>query len=207
MYSDKASVDKKLGVCVARSRAFDPLRLLDTAVDLFWIKGYGDCSMNDLVAASGVARYGIYQEFGDKDALYRAALQRYRQQAVAMLNAKLKTPYGGFAEICEYFQSFSILLQQGDRRGCLACQAAVDRAQHDPLVADIVAAVMEDMRGAFGCAVSVGLARGELRLLSKDAIVEFLLGLQRALATMVRTSMPAADINRFIQVSLAMLCR
>lgn len=118
-----------------------------------------------------------------------------------------QTPDGGFAEICEYCQSFSILLEPGDRRGCLACQAAVDRAQHDPLVADIVAAVMEDMRGAFGCAVSVGLARGELRLLSKDAIVEFLLGLQRALATMVRTSMPAADINRYIQVSLAMLSR
>ena len=95
---------------MARSRVFDPLRLLDTAADLFWIKGYGDCSMSDLVAASSVARYGIYLEFGDKDALYRAAWQRYRQQAVAMVNAKLKRQMGvlpRFVNIAKVFSYYS----------------------------------------------------------------------------------------------------
>jgi TetR/AcrR family transcriptional repressor of nem operon len=190
---------------VSRSRAFDPLSLLDTALELFWMKGYGNCSMSDVVAASGVARYGIYQEFGDKNALYRAALNRYRQQALVLWDNTLKPPNGGFSEICDYFLGISASLEQGDRRGCLAAQAAIDRAQHDPQVADLVAAIVEDMRGAFGRAVSVGLARGELRVLPQDALVDFLVGLQRSLGIMVRSSTATEEINRFIEVSLAML--
>ena len=192
---------------MARTRTFDPMTLLDTAVELFWVKGYGNCSMDDVVAASGVARYGIYQQFGDKDALYRAALSRYREQAVTMLNNALNTPDGGFSEICDYFASLSASLEQGDRRGCLASQAAIDRAQDDPQVADIVADIMADLRAAFASAVAVGLARGELRELPPDDLVEFLVGLQRALATMMRTATPADEIQRYSQVSLAMLAR
>ena len=137
---------------MARARTFDPMTLLDTAVELFWVKGYGNCSMDDVVAASGVARYGIYQQFGDKNALYRAALSRYHEQAVTMLNNALNTPSGGFSEICDYFASLSASVEQGDR-------------------------------------------------------LEFLVGLQRALATMMRTATPADEFQRYSLVSLAMLAR
>lgn len=191
----------------ARKRDFDPETLLDIVVELFWVRGYGDCSMADVVEASGVARYGIYQEFGDKDALYRAALVRYRERAIAMLNTKLNTPEGGLAEIRGFFWGTSAMVERGDRRGCLASQAALDRAQQDPNVADIVDAIMCDMRAAFGSAVEVGLAQGELRDLPKDVLVDYLVGLQRSLGVMVRTAAPAEDIQRYIEASLAMLGR
>ena len=91
---------------MARTRTFDPMTLLDTAVELFWVKGYGNCSMDDVVAASGVARYGIYQQFGDKNALYRAALSRYHEQAVTMLNNALNTPNGGFQRSATISQAY-----------------------------------------------------------------------------------------------------
>lgn len=191
----------------ARKRDFDPETLLDIVVELFWVRGYGDCSMADVVEASGVARYGIYQEFGDKDALYRAALVRYRERAIAMLNTELNTPEGGLAEIRGFFLGTSAMVERGDRRGCLASQAALDRAQQDPNVADIVDAIMCDMRAAFGSAVEVGLAQGELRDLPKDVLVDYLVGLQRSLGVMVRTAAPAEDIQRYIEASLAMLGR
>jgi TetR/AcrR family transcriptional repressor of nem operon len=191
----------------ARKRDFDPETLLDTVVELFWVRGYGDCSMADVVEASGVARYGIYQEFGDKDALYRAALVRYRERAITMLNAELNTPEGGLAEIRGFFLGTSELVEQGDRRGCLVSQAALDRAQQDSKVADIVDAIMRDMRAAFGSAVEVGLAQGELRDLPKDVLVDYVVGLQRSLGVMVRTAAPIEDIQRYIEASLAMLSR
>ncbi len=66
---------------MARTREFNPDAALESAVNLFWLKGYNACSMADVVEDSGVARYGLYQEFGDKDVLYRAALKRYRNSA------------------------------------------------------------------------------------------------------------------------------
>ena len=77
-------------VVAPRKRTFDPTTTLDAAMELFWAHGYHNCSIADVVAASGVARYGVYQEFGDKNALYRAALQRYRELAAANLKTQLK---------------------------------------------------------------------------------------------------------------------
>lgn len=190
---------------MARTREFDPNAVLDTAVELFWNKGYGNCSVADVVEESGVARYGIYQEFGDKDALYRAALKRYRVRAQLEFLRDLKTPDAGIDEIREHFARLKAMLDEGDRRGCLACQAALDRAQADPEVADTVSAAMRDMRDAFGNAVDGALAREEIRRLPRDSLVEFLVGLQRTLGTLVRSSTPAEEIERYIEASVAML--
>ena len=63
-----------------RSREFRPEEVLDAALELFWSKGYKACSMADVVKESGVARYGLYQAFKDKDQLYYATLKRYHQR-------------------------------------------------------------------------------------------------------------------------------
>ncbi len=51
---------------MARTQEFDPNEALDRAVALFWKKGFFDSSMDDLVKATGVSRYGIYGTFGNK---------------------------------------------------------------------------------------------------------------------------------------------
>ncbi len=45
---------------MARTREFDPAELLQTAIRVFWEKGYADASVDEIVARSGVAKYGIY---------------------------------------------------------------------------------------------------------------------------------------------------
>lgn len=188
-----------------RSREFDPDAVLDTAVELFWVKGYGSCSVADVVAESGVARYGIYQEFGDKDALYRAALNRYRTRIKSEFLQALMAPGAGLAEIRAHFESLRRMLYEGDKRGCLACVAALERAQEDEEVAAIVASSMNDMRDAFGLAVDRALERNEIRALPKDSLVEYLVGLQRSLGTLIRTTTPTSDIERYLSCSLALL--
>ena len=48
---------------MAREREFDPTQALDQAVAMFWERGYSETSMEDLVDATGVSRYGIYGTF------------------------------------------------------------------------------------------------------------------------------------------------
>lgn len=62
---------------MARPKEFDRDQVLDRAVELFWEKGYEATSMADLVEALGVGRQSLYDTFGDKHALYLAALDRY----------------------------------------------------------------------------------------------------------------------------------
>src|SRR5260370_41403289 len=61
-----------------RPRSYDPETALDSAAQLFWAKGFADTSLDDLSAAMGMGRPSIYNAFGDKEALFLRALERYR---------------------------------------------------------------------------------------------------------------------------------
>ena len=58
-----------------RPRAFDPDAALRTALDVFWERGYEGTSMNDLVAAMGIASASIYAAFGSKAELFRRTMR------------------------------------------------------------------------------------------------------------------------------------
>lgn len=60
-----------------RPRAFDPEAALDKALLVFWQKGYEGASLSDLTGAMGISRPSLYAAFGDKQALFRKALDRY----------------------------------------------------------------------------------------------------------------------------------
>ncbi len=62
---------------MGRPRSFDIDSALDRALQVFWRKGYEGASLSDLTKAMGVNRPSLYAAFGDKEALFRKALDRY----------------------------------------------------------------------------------------------------------------------------------
>ena len=60
-----------------RPRAFDREAALRNAMELFWTKGFDNCSMADLVEAMGINSPSLYAAFGSKEALYREAIGLY----------------------------------------------------------------------------------------------------------------------------------
>lgn len=63
---------------VGRPRSFDEEVVLDRAVEKFRVSGFRETSLDDLVSELGVPRQSLYNAFGDKEALYHKALERYR---------------------------------------------------------------------------------------------------------------------------------
>jgi AcrR family transcriptional regulator len=62
---------------MGRARAFDADEALDRAMTVFWSKGYEGTSLSDLTAAMGINRPSLYAAFGNKQELFRKALERY----------------------------------------------------------------------------------------------------------------------------------
>ncbi len=62
---------------MGRPRTFDVEDALEAVLAVFWRKGFEGTSYSDLVAATGVERPALYSAFGNKDALFLRALQRY----------------------------------------------------------------------------------------------------------------------------------
>ncbi|MGB6133662.1 MAG: TetR/AcrR family transcriptional regulator [Acidobacteriaceae bacterium] len=67
----------KTSVKLGRPAAFDKEAALDTAMRLFWERGYEGTSMADLSAAMGIHPSSIYAAFGDKQELFALAAKRY----------------------------------------------------------------------------------------------------------------------------------
>ncbi len=64
-------------MAIGRPRAFDMDQALDRALDVFWRKGYEGATMCDLTAAMGINPPSLYAAFGNKEGLFRKALDRY----------------------------------------------------------------------------------------------------------------------------------
>ena len=73
-------------------RQFDEGAVLDRAMETFWRRGYEATSIDDLVAATGVKRGSLYNAFGDKEALFLAAFERYRQRVLTPIDDALDDP-------------------------------------------------------------------------------------------------------------------
>ena len=61
-------------------------------MQVFWQKGYEGASLTDLTEAMGINRPSLYAAFGDKEALFRKALDRYVTEREAYVEAALKAP-------------------------------------------------------------------------------------------------------------------
>lgn len=66
-----------------RPREFDTEQALDQATKLFWRKGYEGTSLSDLTDELGITRPSLYAAFGNKEALFRLAIDRYEAKAGA----------------------------------------------------------------------------------------------------------------------------
>ena len=61
-------------------------------MQVFWRKGYEGASLPDLTAAMGINRPSLYAAFGDKQALFRKALDRYAEGPAAYVQDALTEP-------------------------------------------------------------------------------------------------------------------
>ena len=83
-----------------RPRSFDIDRARDRALLVFWRKGYEGASLSDLTKAVGVNRPSLYGAFGDKEALFRNALDRYLKGPGVSSVRNQKVTYRGQCEPC-----------------------------------------------------------------------------------------------------------
>lgn len=79
-------------MAAGRPREFDYDQALDQAMHVFWKKGYEGTSMPDLTEAMNMNRPSIYSSFGNKEELFKKALDRYLQKWEVTFRDRLNAP-------------------------------------------------------------------------------------------------------------------
>lgn len=108
-----------------RPREFDFDTALEAALLVFWRKGYEGATLPDLTAAMGINRPSLYAAFGNKEALFRKALDRYVETHAQHVRDAVAQPTA--RGVAQRLWAGTIELTTGSRfpRGCFLVQAAL----------------------------------------------------------------------------------
>lgn len=106
--------------------------MLDQVVQLFWERGYEGTSLADLETHLGLGRQSLYNTFGDKQALFLKALDRYRRSVSDGALSVLNAPGAGLSAIRTFFKAHvDALTAPGPRRACLVANTILECGSQD----------------------------------------------------------------------------
>lgn len=121
-----------------RPREFDVDEALAAALSVFWTLGYEGASITDLTEAMGITRPSLYAAFGNKEELFKKALDLYERDKLAYVGKALEAPTA--RGVAERLLQGAIDLQRGPGpKGCLgvisstACGAEAESIRQDVL--------------------------------------------------------------------------
>ncbi|MDQ1021660.1 TetR/AcrR family transcriptional regulator [Streptomyces afghaniensis] len=149
---------------MARTKEFDPDAALQSALELFWRRGYEATSMSDLVEHLGIGRASIYATFGSKRELYLKALDRYAEMRDPLLLAELSQPGPALPAVRAVVRRFAAEAASPEDRlnGCFVTNTAAELAPHDPAAARRVEISWEHVETPLHSALVRAQAQGEL---------------------------------------------
>jgi AcrR family transcriptional regulator len=192
-----------------RPRAYDEERALEQATGTFWRSGYAATSLDALGAATGMNRPSLYAAFGDKHALYLAALERYARQAEAAMRSALdeELPLAdALARV--YDAALALYLPKGEApRGCFLIGTALTEALEHPQVRERLHAALYAFDRAFEERLRLAQRRGEL---DADADPHALAGVASALLHTLALRSRAGDgraaLRAVIREGIRLIC-
>jgi AcrR family transcriptional regulator len=111
-------------MAMGRPREFDVETALDLALHVFWRKGYEGASMADLTEAMGITKPSLYAAFGNKEDLFRKALDRYVDGPGGYFRTGLDKPTAREAVSHILYESVEAVTDPKNP-GCLAVQGAL----------------------------------------------------------------------------------
>jgi TetR/AcrR family transcriptional repressor of nem operon len=187
-----------------RPKSFDEDAVLDQAVELFWERGYEGTSLADLEARLGLGRQSLYNAFGDKQAFFLKALERYRRAVEGGALARLNAPGAGLAEIRAFFRaSVKSLTATGPRRACLVTNTILERGSQD---ADVLLSCNQARVGLermFRRALAQAKSRGEVTQgLDVDATATLLVIQNYGLGVLAKTGATGEELHAAVEVLL-----
>jgi TetR/AcrR family transcriptional repressor of nem operon len=192
---------------MARPREFDPDDVLQTAIELFWEKGYYNSSVDEVVRQSGVAKYGIYGVFGSKRELFKKALTQYAIDRHSDMQCVIRKPGAALPEILTFFkEAVTRMTRQNTKRGCLMVNTGVELGLRDAEIRDVVTDFFQDTEEVMARCLANAVEQGQLvDVSSVPALAAFLVNEFRAALMLAASGSPRRSIQAHLDMALRVL--
>jgi AcrR family transcriptional regulator len=146
-----------------RPLSFDRDAALETAMHVFWERGYEAASIADLTSAMGITPPSLYTAFGDKEQLFLEAIERYALgYGSAGARALVEEPSARGAIERWLTEAANELTQPCHPKGCMVVMAATNCSAAAERVQDALLLRRTEAIASVGRRIQGGIDSGEL---------------------------------------------
>lgn len=188
---------------------YDREQTLQRASDLFWSAGFAATSLDALSEATRMTRPSLAGAFGDKEALYIATLERYRDANADGIREIVRGMRALRTELGELFaKSTDAFLAPIDAaRGCLLIGTASVEAVHRRAVRQVLRESLDAFNAIIEERLRKAIAEGELASDADAAgLASVISAVMHSLAVRARAGDSRVALDRLSNAALDLIC-
>lgn len=186
-----------------RPRAFDPDEALDSALEVFWRQGYEGTSLSDLTDAMGIARPSLYAVFGNKEDLFRKALDRYASRRSDLSCNALSEPTSRRAVERMLLAFAGVDEEEGAPKGCLMVQGALVCSEASESIRKELCARRTESEAALGRRMAEWKDAGDLPPEADPTdLARYVMSVAQGLAVQAASGAAPDDLRRVVSLTL-----
>lgn len=188
-----------------RPREFDPEEALSAALQVFWRRGYEGASLAELTEAMGITKPSLYACFGNKESLFRKALDLYERDKLCYVRSALEEPTA--KAVAERLLRGALAMQCGsdEPKGCLGVISSVANTAHAECIRDEVLARRASSDRALVERFERARAEGDLpNGVEPQALACYLSTVIQGMAVQAGAGTPPERLGQLIETALTM---
>ncbi len=168
-------------------KQFDEDHALESAMILFWNKGYEATSLTDLESAMGLNKSSIYNAYRNKEELFLLCLERYSSQFGMQALKELEHPQIKDAIGNFFDQLLNRFADPQMPNGCLAAMAAIEMGGVSQMATSKVTTGLNGMHACFEKRCLQAVKAGQLQADTDcAALAAMMLSMTRGIAVLNR---------------------
>jgi TetR/AcrR family transcriptional repressor of nem operon len=160
-----------------RPRRFDTSLVLDTALELFWKKGFANTTTRDLENHLSLNQSSIYNAFGSKEKLFEMVLDRYENITSEALLNPLEKSKDGIEALERFFTDLHHWVSHGGRRGCMLINLMAEDGGVSETISSRTAAYRKRVKLGLKKAIKRAASIGDINERDTDSRTIILFGL------------------------------
>lgn len=189
---------------MGRHRQFDVEKALDAALCVFWRKGYEGASYTDLTEATGVERPALYAAFGNKEALFRRALERYNETYLDYVPEALKQPTARAAAAFMLRGAAELSTRYPANPGCMAINGVLAGSDEAEPVRQTLIETRAQGEAQIRARLEAAKAAGDLpETADPAALATFLMAVMHGMAVQAKAGLPRQALLAVAEQALA----
>ncbi|MDB5688508.1 MAG: TetR family transcriptional regulator [Sphingomonas bacterium] len=188
-----------------RPREFDCERALAQALRVFWLRGYEGASMTELTSEMGITKPSLYAAFGNKESLFKKALDLYERDKMAYVADALAAPT--CRQVAEILLRGAVDMTTStcDPRGCLGVISSVACGAEAESIREEVKRRRSSSTQALIDRFARAKREGELPDgVEPDALARYLLAILQGLALQAGNGAARDELAQLVDTTLSM---